>query len=166
MPAVPGGRVVLLAAPAKTRTKPSALPKVAAPTAATIRSVSTAPNILAAASTNGATLGQNKPFAFRLSNTTKTIGQLTGDRHAILLENALIDTSLPLNLIHPEKLAGAGRSRALTSSRRAGRLTPRFARCSRARARKSFPTFPTTPISCAPRRAWPMDWRAIRSRRP
>ena len=47
-------------------------------------------------------------FAYRLSNTTKTIGQLVGDGHAILLENALIDTANPLNLSIPANLRAAG----------------------------------------------------------
>src|ERR1035438_8073968 len=59
---------------------------------------STAPNILTAVSTNGATSAKTNQFAYRLSNTTKTIGQLVGDRHAILLENALIDTGSPLKI--------------------------------------------------------------------
>ncbi|MGA3283012.1 MAG: S8 family serine peptidase [Verrucomicrobiota bacterium] len=43
-------------------------------------------------------------FHWRLSNTTKTIGELTGDPHAILLANALIDTSAKLNLAIPKNL--------------------------------------------------------------
>ena len=48
-------------------------------------------------------------FAGRLSNTTKPIGQLVNDRHAILLENALIDTSRAAEFCLPQKPAGAGR---------------------------------------------------------
>jgi subtilisin-like proprotein convertase family protein len=47
--------------------------------------------------------GTNK-FVFRLSNTTKSLDQLTHDSHAILLENALIDSSQPLNLSIPKNL--------------------------------------------------------------
>ena len=47
-------------------------------------------------------------FAWRLSNTTKTIGQLVNDRHAILLANALIDTSAKLNLSIPKQLQSPG----------------------------------------------------------
>ena len=47
-------------------------------------------------------------FAGRLSNTTKSIGQLVGDRHAILLANALMDTSLPLNFVFPKNLQSQG----------------------------------------------------------
>lgn len=47
-------------------------------------------------------------FAGRLSNTTKSIGQLMGDNHAILLANALMDTSLPLNFVFPKNLQPQG----------------------------------------------------------
>ena len=47
-------------------------------------------------------------FAGRLSNTTKTIGQLVGDSHAILLENALIDTAEPFNFVFPKNLQPQG----------------------------------------------------------
>ncbi|MGA9777951.1 MAG: S8 family serine peptidase [Verrucomicrobiia bacterium] len=47
-------------------------------------------------------------FAGRLSNTTRSIGQLVGDRHAILLANALMDTSLPLNFVFPKNLQSQG----------------------------------------------------------
>ncbi len=90
---------------ANTRTKPSALQKVAAPAA---NPSGTAPNILTAVSTNGATSAKTNQFAYRLSNTSKTLAQLVGDRHAILLENALIDTSQPLNLSIPKNLRSPG----------------------------------------------------------
>ncbi|MGA2853708.1 MAG: LamG-like jellyroll fold domain-containing protein, partial [Verrucomicrobiota bacterium] len=47
-------------------------------------------------------------LAYRLSNTTRTIGELTGDRRAILLENALIDSSLPVNFSFPKNLLSQG----------------------------------------------------------
>jgi subtilisin-like proprotein convertase family protein len=47
-------------------------------------------------------------FAFRLSNTTKSLGALVNDPRAILLENALIDTRLPLNLAIPKNLQAKG----------------------------------------------------------
>ena len=94
--------------PANTRTRPSALPKVAAPTVTATSSASTAPNILTAVSTNSATSAKTNQFAWRLSNTTKSLDQLTGDRHAILLENALIDSSQPLNLSIPKNLQSQG----------------------------------------------------------
>ena len=47
-------------------------------------------------------------IAMRLSNTPKSIGELMNDPHAILLENALIDSSLPLNLSIPKHLQSKG----------------------------------------------------------
>jgi subtilisin-like proprotein convertase family protein len=47
-------------------------------------------------------------FAGRLSNTTKTIGQLVHDHHAILLANALMDTAEPLNFVFPKNLQPQG----------------------------------------------------------
>ena len=44
----------------------------------------------------------------RLSNTTKPLGQLVNDSHAILLENALIDTASPLNFSIPAHLQSQG----------------------------------------------------------
>jgi len=92
---------------ANPRTKPSALQKIATPMTAT-SSASTASNILTAASTNSATSAKTNRFAWRLSNTTKSLDQLMGDRHAILLENALIDSSQPLNLSIPKNLRSQG----------------------------------------------------------
>src|SRR5580692_1182835 len=54
-----------------------------------------------------AAAGTNK-FAWRLSNTTKPIKQLVHDPHAILLENAFIDTSAKLNLSIPKSLQSQG----------------------------------------------------------
>jgi hypothetical protein len=99
------GAWVLWRQPANTRTKPSALPQAAAPAA---NPAVTAPNILAASSTNGAASAKTNKFAFRLSNTAKSLGQLAHDRHAILLENALIDTANPLNLSIPTHLQSQG----------------------------------------------------------
>lgn len=47
-------------------------------------------------------------LAFRLANTQKTIGQLQRDPHAILLENAFIDTGVSLNLNLPSHLQSSG----------------------------------------------------------
>ncbi len=47
-------------------------------------------------------------FAGRLSNTPKPIGDLVNDNHAILLENALIDTQLPRNFVFPKNLQPQG----------------------------------------------------------
>jgi len=48
------------------------------------------------------------PFPFRLANSSKTIGQLTGIAHAILLENALVDTEAKLALSIPKHLQAGG----------------------------------------------------------
>jgi subtilisin-like proprotein convertase family protein len=88
--------------PANTRTKPSALQKVAVPKALPFTILSTNPVSIAAASV------RTNKFAWRLSNTTKPIGELVNDRHAILLENALIDTGSPLNFSIPTHLQSQG----------------------------------------------------------
>ncbi|MGI8964814.1 MAG: hypothetical protein ACR2H1_01865 [Limisphaerales bacterium] len=46
----------------------------------------------------------NAAFQYRLSNTSETIGQLIRNDKAILLRNALIDTSLSQSLVIPEHL--------------------------------------------------------------
>src|SRR6266478_5071344 len=58
-----------------------------APTTAVVR-----PMVLLSQPTNAASTNQNPRLAHRLRNTTKTVGQLAREDHAILLENALIDT--------------------------------------------------------------------------
>jgi subtilisin-like proprotein convertase family protein len=93
---------------ANTRTKPSAPPTVAAPSAfAPLRRDKTVRPYLVSSVATNTVAGTNK-FAFRLANTAKTIGQLVGDRHAILLENALIDSSQPLNFSIPKNLQSQG----------------------------------------------------------
>ncbi|HVU27889.1 MAG TPA: S8 family serine peptidase [Verrucomicrobiae bacterium] len=84
------------------------------PTVVTTRAASTAPGILAksgistnAAKTAAISANTNK-FAFRLSNTSKSLGQLTRDERAILLENAFIDTRNPLNFSIPPNLKSKG----------------------------------------------------------
>jgi subtilisin-like proprotein convertase family protein len=89
---------------ANTRTKPSTL-RAAAPAA---NPAVAAPHVLPAVSTNGPTPAGTNRFAYRLSNTSKTLKQLAGDRHAILLENALIDTTRPLNPGIPKNLRSQG----------------------------------------------------------
>ena len=112
VPAVPGGRVVLLAASkwqgrlvraVRTKQPPGVRPplRFGATKAAE-------PYLVSTASTNTAASAKTNQFAYRLSNTTKTIGQLVGDRHAILLENALIDTASPLNFSIPKNLQSQG----------------------------------------------------------
>ncbi len=78
----------------------------------TIHSSSTAPNLLAgtlaATNVNQAGAVKTNRYAYRLSNTAKPLGELVNDRHAILLENALIDTRNPLNLSIPKQLQTQG----------------------------------------------------------
>src|SRR5260370_5289405 len=50
----------------------------------------------------------NPTLAYRLSNTTKTIGQLARSDKAVLLENALLDTTRPANLPIPDSLRSHG----------------------------------------------------------
>src|ERR1035438_1804485 len=62
-----------------------------------VHSSSTAPNLpagaMAATNANQVGAAETNRFAYRLANTTKTIGELVNNRKAILLENALIDRS-------------------------------------------------------------------------
>src|ERR1035437_4873182 len=106
------GAWLLWSRAANTRTKSSAPPTVVAPTVTTIRSASTAPKILTPVYANsakpGTVLASTNPFAWRLSNAGKTIDQLVNDSHAILLENALIDTGSPLTFSIPTHLQSQG----------------------------------------------------------
>src|SRR2546422_867941 len=47
-------------------------------------------------------------FPYRLTNSSKTIGQLARSEKAILLENALVDTEQPLSLSIPDHLRAQG----------------------------------------------------------
>jgi subtilisin-like proprotein convertase family protein len=64
------------------------------------------------ASTNAlkaaAAAAKTNRFAWRLHNTDKTIGELQHDTHAILLENAFIDTSAKFTLKIPKNLQSQG----------------------------------------------------------
>lgn len=57
--------------------------------------------------TNGV-VQRSTNFPYRLSNTAQGIGELVRNSKAILLENALIDSSKPLNLNIPDKLRAEG----------------------------------------------------------
>src|SRR5260221_4356987 len=80
--------------------------------ASAVRPASTAPQIFfpKTVSANPAQTDAPKtnPFAYRLGNTRKTIGELVNDRRAILLENALIDTRAKLDFSIPKNLRSAG----------------------------------------------------------
>ncbi len=62
---------------------------------------------LATAVTNSL-FAKTNHFAYRLSNTTKSIGQLASDHHAILLDNALIQTDAKMDLRIPAHLRAVG----------------------------------------------------------
>src|SRR6516162_1821567 len=47
---------------------------------------------------------ETSPFAYRLSNTPKTVTELARSQTGIILENALLDTSEPSSLTIPESL--------------------------------------------------------------
>jgi subtilisin-like proprotein convertase family protein len=83
-------------------------------------------NHLSAAKNSAApsTVKTNK-FAYRLTNTAKTIGELAGDRHAILLENAFIDTEVGTALAIPAALKSTGDPGAYIVQAR-GALDARF----------------------------------------
>jgi len=82
------------------RTAKAAAPRATAVAAAGVAALSAPLHV--------STLNLTNPLAFRLTNTTQSLGQLTTKPHAILLENALIDTDARLALNIPAHLkAGA-----------------------------------------------------------
>ncbi|MGO8766438.1 MAG: S8 family serine peptidase, partial [Limisphaerales bacterium] len=101
----------------------------AKPGVASFHSTSTAPGFLAqkalAKQTAAGAVAATNNFAYRLSNTDRTLAQLLHDRHAILLENALIDSSRPLNLPIPKSLQSQGDPGAYIVQAR-GPTTPAF----------------------------------------
>src|SRR5665213_3496580 len=82
---------------------PLAAAKISAASAVVPNVVAAAAGTLSAAATNRLT--------FRLANTPESISQLKGDRHAILLESAFIDTTAKVNLkipSHPQATGDPG----------------------------------------------------------
>ena len=75
-----------------------------------VQSSSTAPDLLGGMNANqaGPAATKTNRFAYRLANTARPIGELVHDRHAILLENALIDSSRPVNFSIPSHLQAQG----------------------------------------------------------
>lgn len=70
--------------------------------------ISTGPGAVAKTNSNTAT-AKPSPSSFRVSNTTRPLAELQRDSHAILLRNALIDTTKPLaDLKIPEKWRAKG----------------------------------------------------------
>jgi subtilisin-like proprotein convertase family protein/sugar lactone lactonase YvrE len=86
--------------------------KISARTVSTaVHPASTAPQIFPAkniSANSSAITTQTNPFPYRLSNTQKSIGELARDSHAILLENALIDTRAKLDFSIPKNLQADG----------------------------------------------------------
>ena len=80
------------AAPAPVAATPSAAP------------ATSAPDTTVAEDNGHPSEAVTNRLAFRLSNTEKSIGELTRDEHAVLLENAFIDTKSALKLKIPEHL--------------------------------------------------------------
>src|SRR6185312_4682445 len=73
------------------------------------KSASTAPVVdVNPPATNAVTTKGTNAFPYRLSNTTQTVGQLTHNSHAILLENALIDSSSSTAVSIPDSLKAHG----------------------------------------------------------
>ncbi len=85
-----------------------AVPKASAP-ASPVAAVAPATNtVVAAKKASQLATGTNR-FAFRLSNTKASLVQLTHNAHAVLLQNAFLDTSLSLTgLDIPAKLKSNG----------------------------------------------------------
>jgi subtilisin-like proprotein convertase family protein len=77
-----------------------------------VKSAGAAPvGVLSRAAGTNAAGGGRAPrdrFKYRLSNTTRTAGQLARSGSAILLQNALIDTSRPLDFSIPDNLRAKG----------------------------------------------------------
>ncbi len=61
------------------------------------------PKTLLSQSTNTLNTNQNPRLAYRLRNTSRTVGQLARQNNALLLENALIDTETGNPLAIPEQ---------------------------------------------------------------
>src|SRR5271157_3386317 len=94
--------------PAARNNKPMA--QSATPGVASSRPASTAPVLFASKTATNAPVAaaRTNQFAWRLNNTSKTIGQLMNDPHAVLLANAFIDAGSPLNFSIPKNLQSAG----------------------------------------------------------
>src|SRR6266568_84736 len=83
------------------RTQTETISKVATQTVA-------APVTLLSQPTNPVETSKNPRLAYRLRNTSKTVGQLARQDNALLLENALIDTGTGQALTIPEHLRVKG----------------------------------------------------------
>lgn len=105
--------------------KPGTVPATTVPNALTSQANPTHPNVrteykwtqkastvpvaeLKPLATNSPVVKRSNAFPYRLSNTTKTLNQLSRDNHAILLENALIDTASSSAFEIPDALKSHG----------------------------------------------------------
>lgn len=77
-------------------------------TSSVVERKSTAPVIPPLNAETNSPVRRSTNFPYRLSNTTQGIGELVHNSKAILLENALIDSSKPLALAIPDKLRAQG----------------------------------------------------------
>jgi subtilisin-like proprotein convertase family protein len=73
-----------------------------------VQHASTAPVVALNPPATNAVVAKSTNFPYRLSNTTQSLGELSHNRRAILLENALIDLSKPGNLAIPDSLRAHG----------------------------------------------------------
>ena len=73
-----------------------------------VSSVATNQPTVASVQSSPSAVSATNRFPYRLANTPKTIGELTVKPHAILLENALIDTELKPDLSIPKHLRAGG----------------------------------------------------------
>ncbi|MCX7723218.1 MAG: S8 family serine peptidase, partial [Verrucomicrobiae bacterium] len=100
--------------------------------------------------------GPTDRFKYRLANTTNTVSQLLRNDRAILLENALIDTTLPVELPVPEHLRATNDPGAYIVQAR-GTIDDEF-RAALARAGASV-------VSYIPNNAYPVRCSAATARR-
>ena len=92
--------------PAHDRSAPVAKLSTPSPVKPVASVASVASNQLAtAAAASHSAADLTNRLAFRLANTTKTLGELTVMPHAILLQNAFLDTDAKLDLTIPKQLS-------------------------------------------------------------
>jgi subtilisin-like proprotein convertase family protein len=104
----------------------SAAAKKSAAPAAAIAPLASGKSAIAAVAPVASTVATNTGrLAYRLTNTTKTISQLAATPHAILLQNALVDTGAKLNLAIPQQLQ-AGREPGAFIVQARGVINPTF----------------------------------------
>lgn len=93
------------------RTPHAPLAKSSAMTVSSAAGAATGSNAVSAAASTASSATNSAAtnrLAFRLTNTPKTLGQLTTTPHAILLENALVDTDVKPGLSIPKHLQADG----------------------------------------------------------